>query len=109
MFGSKLQETARAAGQEAVIYSDVDHLEQITDVVELVLLDAVSIGTDAKVLEQLSAWSKSLPVLAVYSHVDVDSQLALKKAGCVCVVPRSRVVREGVQIIQDLLNDRSKK
>lgn len=45
-----------------------------------------------------------VPVLGYYSHVDVDTKRAADAAGIDLAVPRSRMVRELPQLVDQLLS-----
>jgi hypothetical protein len=90
LFGSKLQGAFRAAGHEPV---------GPTDPAEVLVIDLT-----ADVDERLEAAAGSqLPTLAFYAHVEQDVRERAEAAGIERVVPRSRMAREPVALVESLL------
>jgi hypothetical protein len=90
LFGSKLRGALGAAGHEVVAPDDP---------AELQVLD---LTTDAD--ERLGAARiGELPTLAFYSHVEVDVRRKAEAAGVDRVVPRSRMARETVPLVESML------
>jgi hypothetical protein len=85
LFGSKVEGALRAAGHEVVRDGDGD-----VAVVDL---------TQGEV----PAPPAGVPTLGFYSHVDQEVRRAAEAAGYDLVVPRSRMHREGVQLVERLL------
>lgn len=92
LLGSNLQGLLRAAGHEATLVADP--AAAAGDVVV-----AVVDGLDDAVLA-LGAG----PSIAVYQHTDVDTKAAAEAAGFDLVVPRSRFMREGPDLVARVLS-----
>jgi hypothetical protein len=90
LFGSKLQGALRAAGHEPVAANAP---------AELLVVDLTA---DAP--ERIAATAGSgLPRLGFYSHVEQDVRAAADAAGFERVVPRSRMAREPVALVEAML------
>ena len=87
LFGSKLRGALAAAGHEVVAPDDPADLQ----VVDLTA-DADERLGEARIGE--------LPTLAFYSHVEVDVRRKAEAAGVDRVVPRSRMARETVALVE---------
>jgi hypothetical protein len=89
-FGSKISETLTSAGHE-VVMSDSPEAGA-----ELVIVDLDQIGTSLDL-------PPGVPVLAFYSHVDVETKQRGEEAGYDLVVPRSRMAREMPDLVSRLV------
>jgi CheY-like chemotaxis protein len=105
MFGSKVQAMLEQAGHDVeLVTAGIEHWDaaEPADVllVDLVSADAAGIA----VLERLrTAGAPSAAAsLAVYSHVDADTRGRAIDAGFDLVVPRSRMMREGPDLVARL-------
>lgn len=88
LFGSKVEAMIRAAGGEQAVDGPV----------ELTILDLTDAGGEvARAVE--FARAAGAPILAYYSHVDDDVRRAAIEAGVDKLVPRSRMMREGAELI----------
>lgn len=94
LFGSKVEGMIREAGFEPVAKAD--------PAARLVIVDLTDSSTDpaAALAEARGEWE--VPALAYYAHTDDDIRRAALDAGFDLVVPRSRMMREGVVLIQKL-------
>jgi DNA-binding NarL/FixJ family response regulator len=107
LFGSQVQGSLSAAGHEVELIGDVPRLrerlssphEPRADVLVVDLTDAQLDG--AGVLESLvaSRLLDGLRTLAFYAHVDAAVAERARRAGFDLVVPRSRMAREGAQLL----------
>jgi hypothetical protein len=86
MFASRVEETLRAAGHDAVEAQSADVV--VADLAEI----------DPSELRRVPS-----PVLGFYSHVDVDTRRRAEAAGIDVVVPRSRLAREMRELVESLL------
>ena len=91
-FGSKIEETLTSAGHDVTVLA---RPEALPDGTELVIVDLDRVET----LEP----SPTVPVLAFYSHVDVEARQRGERAGFDLVVPRSRMAREMPALVERLL------
>ena len=94
-FGAKLQETARQVGARLQTVRAVDvKLETIRSeqpALAIIDLNAAS-ANPVELIRQLKADAElaTIPVVAFFSHVQVELQRAAKEAGCEDVWPRSK-------------------
>lgn len=110
LFGSRVQGALTAAGDDVELIADLPRLrerlsapeEPRADVLVIDLTDAQLDG--AAVYESLLAGGllDGIGTLAFYSHVDVDTGERARQAGFDLVVPRSRMAREGAQLVARL-------
>lgn len=112
LFGSRVQGSLTAAGHDVELISDAPQLrerlsapdEPRADVLVIDLTDAQLDG--AAVHESLVANEllDGIGTLAFYSHVDVETGERAREAGFDLVVPRSRMAREGPQLVARLVH-----
>ena len=88
LFGSKVEGALRAAGH------DVGRDRAEADVV------VVDLTVERDDLTELGSLRK--PTLGFYLHTDVDTKRRAQQAGFDMVVPRSRMAREGVALVERL-------
>jgi hypothetical protein len=110
LFGSRVQGSLTAAGHEVELIGDAPSLrerlsapgEPIAQVLVVDLTDAQLDG--AAVYESLVAGDllHGVRTLAFYSHVDADTGARAREAGFDLVVPRSRMAREGTELVTRL-------
>ena len=89
MFGSRVEEALRAAGHEVT---------REREGADALVVDLTADGID---LAELAAGSK--PTVGFYPHVDVDTRTRALEAGYDVVVPRSRMARETVAVVEKAL------
>jgi acetylornithine deacetylase/succinyl-diaminopimelate desuccinylase-like protein len=92
-FATKIEETLRSAGHDVTV---VGSAEALADGFELVIVD---LDNAAAAIET----PPGVPVLAFYSHVDVETRRRGEEAGFDLVVPRSRMAREMPGLVARLL------
>jgi hypothetical protein len=90
LFGSKLQGALAAAGHEVV---------RAGDPADLMLVDLTA-EPEARIAEAAAA---GIPRLGFYSHVEQDVRRRAEAAGFERVVPRSRMAREAVGLVEGML------
>jgi DNA-binding NarL/FixJ family response regulator len=110
LFGSRIQGDLSAAGHEVELIGDEARLrarlaqedKPVADVLVVDLTDAQLAG--ATIVEALSAEGAlgSLRTLGFYSHVDVPARERAEQAGFDLVIPRSRMAREGGELVRSL-------
>jgi len=93
LFGSKLEGALRAGGHEPV---------RVGEDAELLVVDLTA-DPDERIESSAEA---GLPRLGFYSHVEHDVRLRAEAAGFDRVVPRSRMAREPVALVEGLLGAR---
>jgi hypothetical protein len=105
LFGSKVLGLLKAAGIDVELASDADRLTDRLVGGDVLLVDLAG-GIDGPALLQSLADAGALEgvkTLAVYSHVDVETRERARRAGCDLVVPRSRLAREGAELVARLI------
>jgi CheY-like chemotaxis protein len=105
LFGSKVAGMLQRAGHDVQLVSSGAEGWELPDGVDVLLIDLVSEGPGGiALLERLRGDGRVAGVrtLAVYSHVDADTRRQAVDAGFDLVVPRSRMVREGAELIGKL-------
>ena len=103
LLGSNVLGMLRAAGHEARLTGDAAAVNP--DGAAVLIVDLASPGFDGvAVVEELRAGGElgDTRTLGVYSHVDVDTKRRADAAGFDLVVPRSRMAREGPQLVERL-------
>jgi CheY-like chemotaxis protein len=113
LFGSRVQGDLSLAGHEVEQVADEPRLrarlanEQAPGA-ELLLVDLTDDRLDgATILERLASEGNLAGVrrMAFYSHVDVEVRTRAERAGFELIVPRSRMAREGGELVNRLLAD----
>jgi hypothetical protein len=112
LFGSRIQGDLAVAGNEVELIGDEARLRArlgeterpVADVLVVDLTDAQLGG--ASVVEALVADGAlgSIKTLGFYSHVDVQARERAERAGFHLVVPRSRMAREGAELVGSLIS-----
>jgi hypothetical protein len=95
MFGSRIEETLRAAGHDvqlAPVLAEGRDLESA----DLLVADLDNENGEALV-------GLGVPVLGYYRHTEVATREAAEAAGVDLVVPRSRMAREMPDLVERLL------
>jgi hypothetical protein len=101
LFGSNVTAAVQAAGHEPVLAADVDRVGRELPGAELLIVDLTADAGER--IEQVRTLADT-PRLAFYSHVEADVRAAAEQAGFDLVVPRSRMAREGAELVSRLLN-----
>jgi hypothetical protein len=111
LFGSRIQGDLTAAGNYVELIADEARLrarlardeQPVADVLVVDLTDAQLDG--ATVVQVLAAEGSldSLRTLGFYSHVDAPARERAEQAGFDLVVPRSRMSREGAELVRRLV------
>jgi hypothetical protein len=102
LLGSNALGMLKAAGHDATLTGGADVQSAGAD---LLIVDlAASTFDGVAVVETLTAAGKleGTRTLGVYSHVDVETRNRAEAAGFDLVVPRSRMAREGPQLVERL-------
>ena len=114
LFGSRVQGALAAAGDEVELIGDVPQLRERLSAVhepraQVLVVDLTDAQLDgAAVRESLAGHGllEGVKTLAFYSHVDVETGQRAREAGFDVVVPRSRMAREGAELVARLAGDR---
>ena len=96
LFGSKVQGMLAAAGHEVELVGSVDDAR--SRAADVVIVDLTAGEPDA------TGIVGRVPTLAFYSHVDVEVRARAEQAGYDLVVPRSRMAREGADLVGRLVS-----
>jgi hypothetical protein len=93
MLASRVRTSLEASGHE------VEQETQLPD--ELDGIDLVVADLDAVPPEQLA--EVGVPVIGFYQHTDIDTKARADKAGLEMAIPRSRMVRELPELVEQTL------
>jgi hypothetical protein len=102
LFGSRVLEAVRSAGHEPVQVSDAAALQAELSGASGLIVDLTRDASTA-IERVVELRPRVPPVLAFYSHVEADVRALAMDAGFELVVPRSRMAREGAELVQRLL------
>jgi CheY-like chemotaxis protein len=100
LLGSNVQGMLSAAGHEAQLTANPEQVAA-----DVLVVDLGSAGFDGvELVERLRAAGEleRTATLGVYSHVHHDVKLRAEAAGFDLVVPRSRMMREGAALVENL-------
>jgi DNA-binding NarL/FixJ family response regulator len=111
LFGSRVQGALTAAGHEVELIGGESRLrERLTDstapAIAVLIVDLTNDELDgAGIVESLLRGDEieGVSTLAFYSHVDAAARERAERAGFDLVVPRSRMAREGAELVSGLL------
>jgi CheY-like chemotaxis protein len=110
LFGSKVQSALQNAGHEVdLITGEVEAWDEVGGI-DLLVIDLTSPDVDGVGLfETLAAGGELHEVrsLGFFAHVEPQARERALQAGFDLVVPRSRMAREGAQLVDGLLADGS--
>ncbi|MFL5835626.1 MAG: hypothetical protein ACJ76K_03435 [Solirubrobacteraceae bacterium] len=96
LFGSKVQGMLAAAGHEVELVGSAE--EARSRAADVVIVDLTAGEPD------VTGIVGRVPTLAFYSHVDADVRARAEEAGYDLVVPRSRMAREGPDLVGRLVS-----
>jgi hypothetical protein len=110
LFGSRVQGALTAAGHEVELIGDEVRLrERLGDgkapAVAVLVVDLTNEDLQgARIVESLAGGEGSARprTLGFYSHVDAPARERAERAGFDLVVPRSRMAREGAELVSGL-------
>ena len=110
LFGSRLLGTLNAAGHEVDLVTDAGRLrERLADGIAprpaVLVLDLTDEGFEgAELLESLAGTPgvEGVRTLGFFSHVDTRARERAERAGFDLAVPRSRMAREGGELVARL-------
>jgi CheY-like chemotaxis protein len=108
LFGSQVQGALTAAGHEMKLVGDAERVrERLVAKPAVLVVDLVDRDLDGAALVEALAAEGLLGetrTLGFYSHVDALARERAEQAGFDLVVPRSRMAREGAQLVADLIS-----
>jgi hypothetical protein len=97
LFGSNVVGALGAAGHEVQLVS------QLGDGTDLATADVLIVDLTADATARLAAIpAERPPTLGFYAHVEQDVRALADEAGLDLVVPRSRMAREGTELVDRL-------
>jgi CheY-like chemotaxis protein len=107
LFGSRVQASLAAAGHEVQLIGAGQQARELLEAERagVLVVDLTDASFDgAAVREALAAEGllEGVPSLAFYSHVDAETGQRARAAGFDLVVPRSRMAREGAELVARL-------
>jgi DNA-binding NarL/FixJ family response regulator len=110
LFGSRVQGALAGSGHDVELIADERRLrERLADAgappVAVLVVDLTDGALDgAGIVESLAGDDelRGARTLGFYSHVDAPARERAEKAGFDLVVPRSRMAREGAQLVERL-------
>ncbi len=106
LFGSKVEGALSAAGHDVRRVDSEDVARVQAPESDLLVVDLTSEDFDGAVLVESMKMGRELagvPTLGFYSHVDQQTRRGAEDAGFDRVVPRSRMARETVALVEGLI------
>lgn len=106
LFGSRVQAQLTAAGHDVELVSASAARERAS-AGDVLVVDLTAGTQGADLVESMRAAGdlEGVRTLAFYSHVDATTRLRAEAAGFDVVVPRSRMAREGAELVTRLAGD----
>jgi hypothetical protein len=101
LFGSNVLASVQAAGHEGVLVTEPSGLAAALPGAAALVLD-LTLDPAERIDHVRTARPAGLPVLAFYAHVEADVRAQAQAAGFELVIPRSRMAREGGELIARL-------
>jgi hypothetical protein len=102
LFGSSVVSALSAAGHEPVLASNADALRDALTDADALVVD-LTFDVPARIELVRAVRPAGLKTLAFYSHVEADVRDQGREAGFDVVIPRSRMAREGVTLLDRLM------
>jgi hypothetical protein len=102
LFGSSVVSALSAAGHEPVLASNADALRDALTGADALVVD-LTFDVPERIELVRSVRPAGLKTLAFYSHVEADVRDQGREAGFDLVIPRSRMAREGVAVLDRLM------
>lgn len=106
LFGSKVQGALEIAGHTVNRFAAPERLRVAAQFHDVVVFDLTAEEIDGPALLESMRGNgeiELIPTLGYYSHVDAEMRKRALEAGFTSVVPRSRMAREGVALVEGLL------
>jgi CheY-like chemotaxis protein len=106
LFGSQVQGGLRAAGHEVELVSDGEAVRDALVGADVLVVDLTDDATSrASLVEGLQGDGRlgDVRTLAFYSHVEANTRALAERTGFDQVVPRSRVAREGANLVERMV------
>jgi hypothetical protein len=102
LFGSTVVASLQAAGHEPVLAGDLDSLRRELPGARALIVD-LTFDASERIEHVRLTRPAGIRTLAFYSHVETDVRERAEQAGFDLVVPRSRMAREGAELVGTLL------
>jgi DNA-binding NarL/FixJ family response regulator len=105
LFGSRVEGGLRAAGHDVERYDGEDLARAAAPDADVLIVDLTADSYDGATLVESMNMGRELGstrTLGFYSHVDQETRRRAEQAGFDRVVPRSRMAREMVQLVEEL-------
>jgi hypothetical protein len=96
LFGSSVVSNLQAAGHDVALVSDLAELDP--GAVDILVID-LTVDPEDRIAAVQSAGLGEKTTVAFYSHVEQHVRALAEEAGFDLVVPRSRMAREGAELI----------
>jgi CheY-like chemotaxis protein len=108
LFGSKVQSALQGAGHEVdLITGELEAWDEVGGI-DLLVIDLTSPDVDGvELFESLATGGElhAVRTLGFFAHVEPEVRKRALQAGFDLVVPRSRMSREGAQLVEGLMAD----
>jgi DNA-binding NarL/FixJ family response regulator len=112
LFGSRVQSSLAAAGHEVELIPDVARLrdrlgDAAAPAAAVLVIDLTNDLIDGPALVKALSAEGALAqtrTLGFYAHVDTSVRKRAERAGFDLVIPRSRMSREGAELVKSLLS-----
>jgi DNA-binding response OmpR family regulator len=109
MFGSRVEESLRAAGHYVTRFDGEDMARAAVDESDALVIDLTADDFDGATLVESMRMGRELEgvvTIGFYPHVEQEVRRRAAEAGFDVVVPRSRMAREGAAVLERALEDR---
>lgn len=110
LFGSQVQGSLRAAGHQVELVGDGEAVRRALAEADVLVVDLTDdVGNRASLVEALvrEGGLGEARTVAFYSHVEANTRALAESAGFDQVVPRSRMAREGAELVERLVAGQS--
>ncbi len=109
LFGSNVVGSLRSAGIEVDLVGDSEAVRGRLGEADVLIVDLTGELDGAGLVESLTQEGalRDTKTLGFYSHVDVETRERAQRAGFDLIVPRSRMAREGGDLVRRLAEDGS--
>jgi hypothetical protein len=97
LFGSKVHAALTAAGHDVELVGELD-----PEISADVLIVDLCADAPARIERAMPVAARGVPILAFYLHTDTEVRALGDQAGFELVVPRSRMAREGAELVMKL-------
>jgi hypothetical protein len=104
LFGSRVQGALTGAGHDVQLVADARTARSKAAGADVLVVDLTAGHDGADLVEAMVAGRElgDTRTLAFYSHVDVATRERAERAGFDLIVPRSRMAREGAELVTRL-------